>query len=374
MRNTGILLIIFLLITCSTEVFGQKKKSDEESILLNQPQQFDGIVYALPRTTLVIEVKAQKTTFVPGPYAAYADKYLGIKQVKTVPEEKWQLISMDINTLTEPDPEAIYKSMNQAAAIALNSEGIIAGIMVPGQTSEPLLTGFHQLKQKATDLIYTDLSSDEFYELTVNPENGTEALVLKSTEQKAREAADYLIRLRKKRAYTILDPSDVVPEDGKGYEIFLKEAEKLENEYTRLFTGTLEQHSQHHRFIFVPEKKEVKNELLFRFSEEKGVLPKTDISGKPVMISLLSIPNTLKNIQAVSKTAQPDAGQSGVFYRVPVVAELNISDGLNTLYHGQLTLPQFGEVLPVPEHLLNGQYAVSYQIETGAIKEIKPLK
>jgi hypothetical protein len=374
MRYTRILLILFIFVTYSADVFGQKKKSDEESNLLNLPENIDGIVYSLPRTLLVIDVKAQKNTFVPGPYAAYADKYLGIKQVKTTPNENWQLISLELNTITEPDPEAIYKSMNHAASIALNSEGIITGIMVPGFATDPILTGHHQLARKESELVYTDLSSDEFYESTVNPETGTEAIVQKNIEQKAREAADYLIRLRKKRAYTILDPSDVVPEDGKGYEIFLKEAEKLEEEYTRLFIGTMKQNTQHHRFIFVPEKKEVKNELLFRFSEEKGVLPKADISGKPVMISIQSTQDALKNIQSVSKSDQPNAGQSGIFYRVPIMAELSITDGLNSLYTGRLTIPQFGEVVPVPEQLLNGQFAVSYQITTGAIKEIRPLK
>lgn len=369
MRYTRILLLVLLFFHFVVNVSAQKKKTEEENLLL-QTTPTNGIVYALPRTVLIIDVSIQKTTFVPGPYASYAEKYLGIKQVKSTPEEKYQMFAIDINTMPEPDPDAIFRSMNHAASITLNSDGIIRGIMVPGETSFPQMNGAHQLFNNKVELAFTDLSSDDYYEMSVDPATSAERIIFKTNEQKAREAADYLIRLRKKRAYTILDPSDVVPEDGKGYEVFLQEAARLEKAYTELFAGKTEQSIQHHQFIFVPEK-EIKNELLFRYSDEKGILPKSDISGKPVMISLQSIPNVSKNIQNILKVNQETPGQSGIYYRVPVTAELSISDGLFNLYSGRLTLPQFGELVPVPEHLLNGQYVITYQIETGTIKEIK---
>lgn len=374
MYCTRILLIISLALLFTLDAQGQKKKTEEESNLLVPTEVPEGIVYALPRSVLIIEVKTQRNSFIPGPYAAYADKYLGIKQVKTSAEERWQLISMEVQSFTEPDPEAIFKSMNHAAPLALNSDGIITGILAGSGASGALQSGFHQLSSELPEVVYTDLSSDDFYEITVNSETGTELMSFKSTEQKAREAADYLIRLRKKRAFTILDPSDVVPEDGTGYGIFLKEAEKLEKTYTSLFTGKTVQSTQVHRFIYVPDKKEVKNDIIFRFSDEKGVLPKTDISGKPVMISIQSTPGIVKNIQNIPKKERTNTVSSGMYYRIPVVAELNISDGLNPLYTGRITLPQLGEVFPVPEHLLNGQFSISYHTTTGAIQEIKPLK
>lgn len=377
--RTYSLYILFILFILTPDVsFSQKnekKKTDEELALMVQPDYNDGIIYVLPRVGFNLTVEVQKTTFIPGPYSQYAAKYLGINNAKSNEEVKWKMTSIVVNTFSEPDPNAYFKALNKVASqVALLQNGIITGIQSEGVLNENKVNGNNQIVNDINKTDFTDLSSDDFYSTTVNAETGAESMTLKTQEEKAREAADFLIRLRKKRAYTILDPSDVVPEDGKGYEAFLKEAHRLEKEYVGLFAGKTVQTKHQFRFIYVPEKDDVKNELLFRFSEEKGVLPKTDFSGKPVMLAISADQNANKSINELIKTNQSNTGISGVYYRIPVMADFSISDGITTLYSGRTSIPQFGIVAPFPETLLNGNYSIRFQPETGAILEVKEIK
>ena len=378
MRILNSLLIFVVVIAIPFYSIGQrndKKKGEEEVAIIPEPVYIEGVVYSLPRTGLEIKVSAEMTSFVPGPYAAYAEKYLGIKDVRNVASTNWKIKGIEVKTYTEPDPNAVFKAMNIVASqLSQLPNGIITGIHSKGHFEHDKLIGSDAIVNANSLPTFTDLSSDEYYITAVDPETGTETTNFKSIEEKAREAADYLIRLRKKRAFTILNPSDVVPEDGKGYEVFVKEAKRLEKEYVSLFTGKSVSSTHHFRFTYIPEGDEVKNEVIFRFSEDKGVVSKSDISGKPVMISLTKDSGFAKTINQLKKSDNPKAGESGIYYRIPATAELVITDGLNSIYSGRLSLPQFGAIAPLPENLLDGNYSIEFNPEGGTLQEVKPLK
>lgn len=194
--------------------------------------------------------------------------------------------------------------------------------------------------------------------------------MVKSNEMKAREAADYLFRLRKKRAFTILNPSDVIPEDGKGYEVFVQQVEKIEKEYVSLFLGKSFKSEQEFTFHYIPGSDNVKNEVLFRFSEEKGVLPKTDISGRPISIEMVKDQKHFSAVENINLQSEPSSGKSGLFYRIPVIASITISEGLNNLYSGRISVAQFGLIRPVPELLIREDCSLIFDPITGSLKSV----
>lgn len=374
MRKTYIITTLLTLFLASTLVASPKddKKKTDETLVTDAPTYVEGVVYALPRAGFVIHVNAQKTTSLPGPYNQYAEKYLGLKDVIANEKTSWKITSIKVDVFSEADPNSIFKAMDTVAAqLSTNSSGVISGVKTKGNCDNLSIIGNDFINNdKSTDNQFTDLSSDDFYELIVDPTTGAESMVLKSTETKAREAADYLIRLRKKRAYHIISASDVVPEDGKGYEAFIEEAKRLEKEYISLFAGKQISSNAEYSFVFVPGETDVKNDVLFRFSEEKGILPKTDISGKPILLSIDKESEAFKAISQLKKSDNPDAGKSGIYYRVPVGASLKITDGINTLYSGTTTIPQFGATIPLPEDLLDGDYKIEFNTQSGTIKSI----
>lgn len=371
MRKYVVLLLVF--ITVSFGVAGQRDERRKTTEQLTVEQAFtEGIAYALPRNVLIVSVEVQSESFIPGPYAQYAKKYLGIDGVKSTESVIWKMTGMDVTQFSEPDPEAVFKITDSyPVAVSLLPNGVIYGINTKGNVEDIQVIGsgyFINPDQKVIE--FTDLSSDDFYDLNIDQATGRETMVQKNLEEKAREAADYIIRLRKKRSYKIISPSDMVPEDGKGYEVFVNEARRLEEAYTALFTGktTIEKHA--FSFIFIPGNANVRNEVIFRFSEDKGVLPRTDLSGKPVFLALTKEQEAFNTISKLKDSDNPNAGKNGLYYRIPCGASVSITDGINTLYAGRTVIAQFGSIAPVPQNLRDGEYQIIYNTETGTIKSI----
>lgn len=75
-----------------------------------------------------------------------------------------------------------------------------------------------------------------------------------------------------------------------------------------------------------------------------------------------------------AKSDNPNAGESGVYYRMPGQATIKIINDLSVVATARATIAQFGEIAPVPEDFLNGDYALQFHPETGAIKSIEKNK
>ena len=106
----------------------------------------------------------------------------------------------------------------------------------------------------------------------------------------------------------------------------------------------------------------------------RRVLPKTDISGKPVTIDLIKDNKLYTSAEEISKPAVAPVGKNGLFYRIPVNASLSIIDGFSTLYTGKIPIAQFGFVAPIPDLLINENTTILFDPTTGAIKNWRKIK
>ena len=159
-----------------------------------------------------------------------------------------------------------------------------------------------------------------------------------------------------------------MPESGIGYDVLVKQIEKLEKEYTSLFLGKTFKSEYEYTLYYLPGNDNVKNDVLFRFSDEKGLLSKNDLSGRPVTIDVIKDQKQYSSIEKIYQPTEANAGRSGLFYRIPVTASLTILDGINTLYAGRFPVAQFGFIAPVPEMLLDGSVQIEYDRITGTIQ------
>jgi hypothetical protein len=373
MKIRLLIITVFVILTQTGWSFNQKEKKNDDKVQGTAPNQTEGIIYALPRTGLSICVKLIKESFRPGPYSLYAEKYLGYSDVKVAASDSWRIVGVQVQGFGEADPDAVYKTFGPVASmVSLLPDGTIAGINTGIINGSEILKGSDYIdNSEIPEILFPDQSSDDQYDTEILTETGEEKIMIKSNEVKAREAADYLFRLRKKRAFTILNPSDAVPEDGKGYEVFVQQVEKLEKEYVSLFIGKSFHSEQEFTFNFIPGNENVKNEVLFRFSEEKGILPKTDISGKPISIEMNKDQKLYSSIETISQPAGTNSGHSGLFYRIPVNATVTISEGINVLYSGRIAVAQFGMITPVPELLIREDCSLYFDPVTGSLKSVK---
>ena len=361
-----IFLISFLIVV---PAFSQKpkKKEDETTVAVFT----GGIVYSLPRTGIAVNLKTTCTAYYAGPFAQYAEQLLGITHVKTANTSSWSIEDMKIEIFSEPDPESIFRSKGEVASrISLSPAGCLAGINSQNQVQGGLkLVDNYSLKPKM------NLEAAEFNNLTSTPwftqgdSSNTFRITRIPADKKAAEAAAKILECRRIRYEMAAGLLDELPPDGKAYEECLKELEGTERENLKLFIGTSVRKQSAAGFSYIPPSKPVKGDVLFRFSEERGILPASDLSGKPVTIDIQ--PALSQEAKDLAKSDDPDAGSGGVFYRIPVIADFKIFHDLQVISSGRITIPQMGLVVPLAEELLDGSYSVEFNPETGAVKNIR---
>lgn len=319
----------------------------------------DGIAYSLPRTGVRVIVKASQTAFVPGPYAAFAEQLLGIRDVKTQTQNVWDMEDVRFVTFAEPDPAATFKATRGAAFMQLTQSGILAGInsVGVGKSFDTENSNSFAVASKALEL--------QFHNLIDNPSlSGRTA-----PDQRAVHAASRILRARAVRFDIISGQLDEFHPDGAAYKASLSELDKIESEMLSLFTGKTATESYTFSFDYIPQGS-VRGEVIFRFDENRGFLPKTDLSGKPVVIDVERDEALAARVAAVKGEASLPPGMTGMYYRQPGIADIRIMRELTVIGTGRAVISQFGEVFPVPAELLDGTYSVEIHPETGSIKSI----
>jgi len=330
----------------------------------------EGVVYSLPQTSIRVHVKATRERYVRGPFSSYAQKMLGIDNVSLADADRWNMDEIKIEVFSEPDPEQVHKAMGRAAQmVSLTESGILAGInsTVKSQESD-IQTSSFLIKNSDKQVKFNDLSIWSFY----SPIDSTKRIkmVSKSQEQKAAEAAETIFNLRNSRFSLLTNADDEPLPDGKSFEVMTEELGKMEENYVALFVGKSTKQSHEFSFEFVPGQKTAKGEVLFRYSEERGVLPKSDLSGRPVVIDVIKSENLASKQSSLSASENPNAGKSGLYYRMPGMSEIRIMDGSTQLAGARAPIAQFGTIAPIPEDLLDGEYKLEFYPSTGAVKSI----
>jgi hypothetical protein len=320
----------------------------------------DGIIYSLPRTGIRVHVKARQTTVAPGPYAPFAEQLLGIRDAKTQAQTIWEFENVRFETFAEPDPAQIYKATGGAAFLQLTPSGILAGINSVTDLKSCISASSNSFAtvNKAPDLTFNYLID--------NP-----ALTGRtSLDQRAVQAANRIIRARNLRFDIVSGLLDEFHPDGEAYKESLEELHNIEAELLSLFIGKSATEEYIFSFDYIP-KTSVRGDVIFRFDENRGFLPKSDLSGKPVIIDV-ERDEALAAKQTAVKGEQPvNPGFTGVYYRQPGTADIRISREFTVVATGRVTIAQFGEVSAIPRELLDGTYSIEIHHETGAIKSIQ---
>jgi len=358
-------ILIILAIALMSPVFGQGRRTEVTVTASNE-----GITYALPRTGVRLQVTVLKETFEAGPYAQYAEQLLGISGAKTRNSVKWSIKDVAIETFAEPDPDHVYKAMGNAAfLLSLTNSGILAGIntrnAVSGETT--VITNNLNLNQTSEDA-FQFLNFNETPVYTRGDSTNNFRPVRVSIEQKAAEAVARIFDSRLARFEMVAGLLDEFHPDGIAYKESLNELEKIEANYLSLFIGRTTFKEEVFNFDYMPGASSERGDVIFRISDENGVVPASDLSGRPVMLKIDPEKNLSGKYVGLAKSDNPLAGTSGVFYRMPGMAVINVIYELKTLATARITMAQFGEVAPVPEELLSGDYELLFHTETGAIK------
>lgn len=327
-----------------------------------------GVVYALPRTGIHIVVDVELEKLIHGPYNAYAQKYLGISNAPGADSENWNITNVSLSTFGEPDPNAVYRATGAIATLlSLSDDGVLLGINSEvKQPENKVVTSVFPQKLAVPDDLWNDLSMHSFMS---DKKDSTKKIGsnFKSLEEKAAEAAHDILKLRKRKALALAAKYDKLPPDGVAYQVMTAELDKIIDNYLSLFAGKKINRKYQLAFDVVPDGKSNKGLVAFRFSPTAGILPESNVSGKPIMLEIE--PNgELK--QKVEAKGSGEATTKGIYYRVPVVAQVRLLNGADILAQAKMAIAQFGVVTPLPDGLLNGEYSIEFHPASGAIRKI----
>lgn len=244
------------------------------------------VVVSEATTTLVVDLTVECEEFEAGVYARYAQKYFG-KRASLVSRMSYALVGGDVAVLDAP---SYY-----AAPANIVTESVVT----------------------AGDKVMVDrLAADEL-----------------TQEEVAKRAAERIFELRAARQDILLgEYGDGVY--GAGLEAALREIERLEGEYLKLFYGTRTVTTTSHRYI-MPVSADMPNNVIARFNSEEGLLAKDNVAGDIVMVSVIP-----------SEMSYPASNPKGtVAYRYANNANVVVSFAQEVLARRVLPIFEFGETV-----------------------------
>ncbi|MBQ2965423.1 MAG: DUF4831 family protein [Bacteroidales bacterium] len=350
MKNTTRLLLA-LAVTLIPQLGSAQKKADPEGFL----------TYSLPSTAITLDVEAVQEKFYAGPYAKYAEKYLGIK-ARQKDETTFQLTKIKMVPLLEADQSRRYsinvkKSEIDATFLKLSSVGLVSfsdanfgdesvwRFPTEGKGDFSGKGVSSNLTSESTTL-YRNSKTESAYNKVAVQQN---MVVEKSAEQKAAETAEMILRLRKQRLQIVTGDTDATY-SGEAMGAAINEITRLEEEYMTLFTGYSDFQTQNMRFEVVPEAGlESQMYVAFRLSDTAGLVPADNLSGKPIVMEIVAQPFAEPELPAEQSKNKKDVE---AYYRIPAVCTVKLMDGANLLLQSRMPIYQLGRESSLPVNVI----------------------
>lgn len=366
----SILLLIFII---PSSCFTNKKLADNNATITplsdNATLREGSIVYGLPRTVFTVIVEMERSIEIPGPYAKYAGDLLGLNNVIQNENEYWSVEGISVKANEELDPSEYYvvasNTLFRSNVLALKMEGLILDLNPEIFNSSENKSGINN--SVLNQFRSSDLGSDEYFQLQrdtafkrVNVDSSfiripyiVEKKKMLSVDQLAEKAAKRLMEMRDGKHLILTGEANVFPQN----EAAINEMNRLEREYTELFTGKTIKEKRTFTCNIIPAKEMVgKPVVLFQFSEATG--PATgNIKGGKSVVAEFNPEQKTKNL-TIMNNARPETKSpkyDKLYYRVPDVVNMKISLGSEVLFNSRRLIYQFGQVIQLPANYIIGK-------------------
>ena len=319
----------------------------------------EGAVYFLPKTALRITVRIEKTTYTPGDFAPYAERFLRLNNVSMDPSVSYRILNIDQMAVGVRDTTKAYnvRFNNKTAAInvALADDGVLLGVNVEPNGLQ-LPAPFKAAPKPAA----------------VNPRQlmNEEILAAGSKAKMAQLTAQEIYDIRDSRSQLIKGQADFMPKDGDQMKLMLGQLDQQDKTLTSLFAGTVVCDTTEKTFLVCPQEP-VERQTLFRFSKHFGLVEADDVSGAPYYFSiepLTQLPPT-----DMEQAAKKKKAENGLYYNVPGKMRFVIYSGNDVVERKEYPAAQFGNVELLSGDLFNKHYGTKLWLNpvTGGIDKLE---
>ena len=323
-----------------------------------------GVYYSLPLTTFVFRVETEQTLFIPGPYAAYAEKYLGFKDVGTDFMENWKITGIQFEAASVPDPARWYLlQWNTKCDLPLLYRQLVQqGLILdtPGKNNisifHPAASGDNSLLQPAfSDVSYTDYfveKTDTLYKTIFQDSVFVKMPVFrkhvqqKTLEEKASEAAHLIHKLRKRRFKIAAADYDILPQ-GEAMKAAFEELRRTEEMYLSLFVGKTISQKYSKTFLYTPSNDQPLETVLARFSPSSGWAEEKTSDALP--FRLILVPQE-RNIPESEPETKKKKRENTITYRLPLPSEVRLFLGPDLVFQTHTSIYQIGTVIDAKVH------------------------
>lgn len=348
-----------------------------------------GFWYMLPKSRFEVLLQLKRTELVKGPYAQFAGKYLGIDNVINSSTTIWQIDDIVIRSTPVPDTSQLYyvamgnmdtMPIPVSMLFNINNIGALTGVLPTEDTRAYETTSIqtpgsfysavfkYHAESNLFETIDTVIERVMLDSVSVEKTVLRKKLVEKPMEQRAKETADLIMKLREQKL-SLLTGYQEIPYDPSTIRYMVGELERMEREYIELFTGLTIQTNHTRRFYYTPTSDD--NCLpvpMIRFSSQEGVVPLEGSKGDVIYIQCCAQGVThARHRFAFAVDSLSIQRNTGFVYRNPEWAMLTIFLGSRMQKEVGMQVPQLG----TPERLPWFVTKFSIDPETGALIQVR---
>jgi len=399
MKNLKLFLILIVILAGAGCAL-QKEMSSKTRVRKVEPglnANGYAMYYSLPRTVFDIEVIVDKKITKPGPFAAYAERFLGLTSVPTRESVEFSIVEIKVNTHPEKDPGQMYRIETEGkpfgARVSLTADGLIRGINLP---INPEVAVSQEAMQRLTERQfdfpqYPDLTlrknyepiPDTIYRLVRTDTSFVKIPLLRKEENQksmllqAQEAAGVLMNLREGRfkllngdyAYKENDGSRL-PE-GSSLEVIVKELAIMEDGYVSLFAGRTQTERVTMKFDYTPKGQGLTETFnIFTFSRDNGIEAPETRGADPVVLYFSREDSNPMDKILWADDSKP-AKIPGLAFRMPEKTRVEIKRGGELAFTREFLVAQYGRVDFVPASMLTDEStSIEFYPAYGSIKNI----
>lgn len=342
-----------------------------------------GITYSLPQTRLCLVVEATCTTIKAGPFAAFAEKYLGLTDVAKEDSKVWEIKQVKLESEAIPDPSRRYHiNFSEKFALPtffLSDQGLLLSVNAEPNVGEESAEAAASKEGAEANATAAETKSKQQVMLKASDVMSEEMLKAGSKAKQAELVAREIFSIRESRRNLLKGEVDNLPADGASFQLVLDNLDAQERALLTLFQGVVSTTTHERRYNYIPTQA-TQGDVVFRFSRHYGFAERNDLGGEPYILSL-SIVEDLRTpsddaaadpkAAAAAKKPLPKPVSQGIAYNVPGKVHIELRSRQSSIASTDLHMGQFGHVeqLPVGQFIDKKKLSCAvFNPLTGAIR------
>lgn len=333
---------------------------------ISQANKFNksSFVFALPKTVLTVHLTVEKQIIKNGPYAEFAQKYLGIENTPTKNIEKYKIKNVEMYENSIADTEQIYimqyKHRLPWKSVIQQKDGVILAINQAIHNisnnentyhyTNPTLDqiAFKELSQSSyikekIDTIFKQVKVDTTWVRVAVQKKSTDTLKL---EDKAKEAAQHIFDIRTRLFDLLTGDMETLPQ-GEAANTIVEYLKSEEQEYLSMFLGKTYITTVQYIFDIIPESVNQTEFIIANFDPDKGIVKNPSKNSQTIKL-LLNPYDSYKPFTMAQLKFQKAQKKNVFSYRMPVQSEASVFVNDEHMYQKDFWIYQFGKTMEVP--------------------------